>query len=360
MKNSAIQNETFLIPEKNKIASLIRTIKEEESETKSEVQTLEKNIKVASKELKIKEENQAKFQKKYRSLFEKRQKVSDTIDKKEDIIDKQNESLRKTEIRLNSITLQREQISSDIISLQEESEKYKGVEINTTKPDPQIKKEITMFEKFITEFGNVNLKAIEMYKAIKTEYDNLINNIKTLSEEREDVIGMIGQIEVKKKELFMTTFDVVNAHFKKFFSTLSSKGDASIVIENPERPFEEGVLVKVKLKGTKYLDIKSLSGGEKTMTALAFIFAIQEFEPASFIIMDEVDAALDKKNSELLSNMVSAYSSRAQFIVISHNEVVITQANTLYGISMDEHSTSKVTTLSLDDDIKKRIEPAAQ
>jgi chromosome segregation protein len=85
------------------------------------------------------------------------------------------------------------------------------------------------------------------------------------------------------------------------------------------------------------------------MTALAFIFAIQEFEPASFIIMDEVDAALDKKNSEMLSRLINSYTDRAQFIVISHNEVVITEANVLYGVSMNEHGASKITTLSLEE-----------
>ena len=95
------------------------------------------------------------------------------------------------------------------------------------------------------------------------------------------------------------------------------------------------------------MDIRSLSGGEKTMTALAFIFSIQEYEPASFYIFDEVDAALDKKNSEKFAQLIKKYSAKAQYIVISHNDNVITSANTLYGVSMDEHGISNVVSLKV-------------
>ena len=95
------------------------------------------------------------------------------------------------------------------------------------------------------------------------------------------------------------------------------------------------------------MDIRSLSGGEKTITALAFLFAIQELEPASFYVLDEVDAALNKRNSEKLANMIEAYSKIAQYVLISHNDNVISKADTLYGVSMDEHSMSKVVSLKL-------------
>ena len=119
------------------------------------------------------------------------------------------------------------------------------------------------------------------------------------------------------------------------------------MIENPAKPLECGVRIMVNLTGSKFLDIRSLSGGEKTMTALAFIFSIQEHEPASFYVFDEVDAALDKKNSAKLAQLIKKYSAKAQYIVISHNDNVITSANTLYGVSMDEHGISNVVSLKV-------------
>jgi len=94
------------------------------------------------------------------------------------------------------------------------------------------------------------------------------------------------------------------------------------------------------------MDLKSLSGGEKTMAALSFIFAIQEFEPSWFYLMDEVDAALDKRNSELLSKLIAKYSKGSQYIVISHNDAVITEAETIYGVTMQD-GVSKVVGLKV-------------
>jgi len=156
---------------------------------------------------------------------------------------------------------------------------------------------------------------------------------------------LINEIELKKKDLFMNTFNVVNENFKKTFQSLSAKGEAFLLIENPENIFEAGVRILVRLTGTKFLDIRSLSGGEKTLTALAFIFAIQEHEPASFYVLDEVDAALDKKNSQLLASLIKKYADKAQYIVISHNDSVVQFASTLYGISMDENGMSNVVSL---------------
>ena len=98
----------------------------------------------------------------------------------------------------------------------------------------------------------------------------------------------------------------------------------------------------------KYLDIRSLSGGEKTLAALALIFAIQEYQPASFYLLDEVDAALDKTNSDLLSKLIGKYSASAQYILISHNDEVITEAEQVYGVSMQQNGISKIMSLRFD------------
>lgn len=146
----------------------------------------------------------------------------------------------------------------------------------------------------------------------------------------------------------MRTFDVIDNNFKNFFTTLTSKGaEANLVLENQEDPFVAGVRINVKISGSKFLDIRSLSGGEKTLTALAFIFAIQEHEPASFYVLDEVDAALDKHNSEKLAKLIRKYSDKAQYIMISHNDNVVSEADVLYGVSMNEDGVSQVVSLKI-------------
>ena len=107
------------------------------------------------------------------------------------------------------------------------------------------------------------------------------------------------------------------------------------------------MIIKVRLTGKKFMDIRSLSGGEKTMTALAFLFAVQEHNPAPFYVLDEVDAALDKRNSESLARLVKDYGDRAQYLIISHNDGIISEADTLYGVSMNQHGISKVLSLKI-------------
>ena len=199
----------------------------------------------------------------------------------------------------------------------------------------------------VERLGNVNLKALEIYDSVEKEYNRLLDKKNLLLKEKDVVFVMINEIETKKTELFMKTFEIINEHFKEMFKAISSKGEAFLDLENPKDPLSEGVRIKVRISGKKFLDIRSLSGGEKTMTALAFIFAIQEHEPASFYIFDEVDAALDKHNSDKLSKLIKNYTDKAQYIIITHNDGLISEADTLYGVSMTSNSMSKVVSLKV-------------
>jgi len=251
-------------------------------------------------------------------------------------------------LRINTFNLERTKITAELSALEHEFKEYEGVKIDESKQEQTLRKEIGIWEGVLTRIGNVNMKALEIYDSIEKEYNELHNKKERLLLEKEDVLVMMNEIEVKKTELFSKTFNVVNDHFKNTFSLLTTKGaEASLMLEKPDSPFDGGLFIKVKLTGKRFMDIRSLSGGEKTLTALAFIFSIQEFEPASFYILDEVDAALDKRNSERLANLIREYTGKAQYIVITHNDGVISEADILYGISMNEHGMSQVTSLRI-------------
>ena len=136
----------------------------------------------------------------------------------------------------------------------------------------------------------------------------------------------------------------INEIFSKNFSQLSQKGNVFLDLEDKKEPFSGGVNVIVKTGHGKYFDVTSLSGGEQTMVALSLIFAIQELNPYCFYILDEIDAALDKRNSERLGGLLRKYMQKGQYIVISHNDEIITNATNLYGLSMHE-GISKVVSL---------------
>ncbi len=146
----------------------------------------------------------------------------------------------------------------------------------------------------------------------------------------------------------MKTFTQISDNFTRIFSKLATKGTAHLELENKENVFEEGtgIDVKIRLGKGKFLDTRSLSGGEKSLTALAFIFAIQEYKPYHFYLLDEVEAALDKRNSELLARLLQDYVKKAQYICITHNDAIIHASEKLYGISM-QNGASKVVSLKL-------------
>ena len=162
-----------------------------------------------------------------------------------------------------------------------------------------------------------------------------------------DSLKMIDEIETKKKEVFIKTFKNVEKNFSRIFSHLSPNGEAHIILENEESPFEGGVDIMARPGGKKVSSLRAMSGGEKTLTALAFIFAVQEYDPSPFYIMDEVDAALDKENTEKLAELLEQYSKRSQFIVISHNDSMMERADNLYGVNMNKLGESQVVNLKL-------------
>jgi chromosome segregation protein len=347
IKNNDAQVSNVLNPEKENISKILKQQDKEKAGFEDEKSALIKKIKEQEGSLKEKEAVEAKFFAQFKELFNKRNKLSEEISKNENEIYNKQEDSRRIEQKGNLVSLQGAEIRAQLSGMIEEYKQYEGVELFKDKPESEILKEIAQFEKLISDIGAVNMRALEIYEKIEKEYKTFIDKKDKILSEREDVLMMINEIDSKKRELFMKTYEIIDHNFKVIFGALSSKGEASLELEDKNDPFNGGLLIKVRISGTKFLDIKSLSGGEKTLTAIAFIFAVQEYDPAPFYIFDEVDAALDKKNSEQLALLVKNYAKKAQYIIISHNDGVISEADILYGVSMNEFGISKVTSLKI-------------
>ncbi|MEM3374634.1 MAG: chromosome segregation protein SMC [Candidatus Woesearchaeota archaeon] len=347
IKNIDVQINTILQPELDNIKKILKQHEKEEMDFKKEKESLVNLIKNQEKELKSKEETQKEFYNKFKELFKKRDKINNEINEIETKVYKKEDAKRNEELKLNSVSLENAKISAELEGVKQEYKQYEGIPIFENKDEEKIKKEIWEFEKMMQDIGAVNMKALEIYDAVEKEYKEVQEKKTTLIKEKEDVLVMMNEIETKKKDLFMNTYNVINENFKKKFTSLSSKGEATLELESPETIFDAGLNIKVRLTGKKFLDIRSLSGGEKTMTALAFLFAVQDHEPAPFYVLDEVDAALDKRNSEQLAQLIRKYVAKAQYIVISHNDGIISEADNLYGVSMNEHGISKVVSLRI-------------
>ena len=333
--------------EVEKIDNIIRQHTRERQEFVDEKNSLTEKLASMEQELQEKQKAQAEFHEKFKELFKRRADLNDKMNKCDSEIATLNSRIRDIEQHSNALNLDVARIKAELAGLEQENKEYDDVEPYDDKARDKINRELREFEKMKEDLGAVNMRALEIYDQVASEYSQLQEKKETLRQERSDVLVLINQIDSKKKELFMKTFEALEKNFKRIFASLLGKGQAEIVLENSDDPFAGGVEIKVKLSGKKFLDIRSLSGGEKTMTALAFLFSVQEYDPASFYVLDEVDAALDKKNSERLAELVRSYTKYAQYVVISHNDGVIREADNLYGVSMNEHGMSKVTTLEL-------------
>ena len=316
--------------EKQKIDEIIRKGEKDHEEFGEEVKKLREGLTTKKSVLKNKETTEKKFLQEFKSLYSKRDKINEFVRKQENGLIEEEAKIKIVEDKLNRANNDRARFSGELAGLQEEFKEYAGVKIRRNVDIAGLVYEIKKFDRLMKDMGNVNLRALEVYDEIHKKYKDILDKKEKLKLEKEDILNMMEEVDRKKQYSFMKTFKVLQQNFKQCFTQLSTKGEAFLELENKKNVFEGGVDIKVKIGSNRFLDIKSLSGGEKTLAALAFIFAIQEFNPASFYLLDEVDAALDKRNSELLSKLIRKYSEKAQYIVISHNDNIITENR--YGI----------------------------
>lgn len=321
--------------QKNDYDAMLKSLDEEKEQSAEQIKHLDAENRLKQMELRQKEKELEGFHEQFRSLIGKRQKLEAENQARDQKIIEIEEQSRKVEIELNTISIEQARSSTEFKALDAEFSQYQGVELDLEKSEEKLKEEIEEGEKLMLTMGSINLRALETFDAAENEYRVLVEKKDKLANEKDAVVQMMNEIEHNKKDLFLRTLKDVDDHFRRIFLQLSVKGDAYLELENSENPFEGGLRIKVKLTGDKFLDIRSLSGGEKTLTALAMIFALQEFEPAMFYVLDEVDAALDKHNSEKLAKLIRKYCDNAQYVVISHNDAVISEADTLFGVSMN-------------------------
>ena len=345
LKNTSNQIQ-ILLPEQSRNLAILKDQDKELNEFEQEIKSLKELIKKDEGSLNEKEKYEKKFYDEFKDFGQRREKINELLQNREITLIRLEENIRTVEQKINNISFDRAKLIAGLEDLQNEFEEFKSANIKKTANLDSLMKEIQKAEQELSILGNVNLRALEIYGEIEKEYNGLIEKKEKLKLEKQDVLNMMQEIETKKKDLFMKTFNEIDRNFRNIFASLSTKGQAYLELQDTENPFNAGLDIKVKIVSNKYLNIKSLSGGEQTLTALAFIFAIQEYQPASFYLLDEVDAALDKTNSEKLSKLISQYSKRAQYILISHNDNIITEAKNIYGVSMQD-GVSKVVSLRI-------------
>ena len=185
----------------------------------------------------------------------------------------------------------------------------------------------------INQIGPVNLKAIEEFSMINVEFEELKKKLDSLLEEKDAVMRIVQDVEKRRYEKFMETFNGISSNFTRIYKDLSG-GDGLLKLEI-ENNIDSGLFIEANPSGKKVINLDAMSGGEKTLTSLAFLFAVMQHYSAPFYVLDEIDAALDKANTKKIANLVKKYSKEIQFIVITHNDLTIAESDKIFGVSME-------------------------
>lgn len=202
---------------------------------------------------------------------------------------------------------------------------------------------VDRMKKRLENLGEVNPTAIEAFEEMRKRYEFILEQKNDLVSAKESLLQTIQEVEAKANQKFLETFNAVRENFQKVFKALFTEEDtADLVLENPENLAETGIDIIAKPKGKRPSSITQLSGGEKTLTATAMLFAIYLIKPAPFCILDEVDAPLDDANVGKFTNMIRKFSENSQFIIVTHNKQTMSAVDVIYGVTMQEAGVSKL------------------
>ena len=329
---------SFKQRELERIKISLKQLSREENDLDLDISELKKSFNEKQELLEKKKNQEEELSRKFQNLISERDNFGKRIRENEIQIASRQNVIQNIEHTINNLKIEKAKSDAGIENLEIEMLAYDGIEIIKSNKENLLER-LAKAEEIISQIGAVNLRAIEVYDSVKEKTE-------IISKEKESILKIIQEIDVKKKKTFLKTLNSLNEIFERNFSQVSIKGKVSLELENPKEPFEGGVAVTVKTGHGKYIDVTSLSGGEQTLVAISLIFAIQELSPYYFYILDEIDAALDKRNSERLANLLNKYMQKGQYIVISHNDEIISNATNIYGISMHD-GISKVISLKV-------------
>ncbi len=210
-------------------------------------------------------------------------------------------------------------------------------------PAEELQEKSDRMKKRLENLGEVNPTAIEAYTEMKKRYEFILEQKNDLVTAKESLLQTILEVEATANQRFLETFNKVRENFQKVFKALFTEDDtADMVLENPENLAETSIDIIAKPKGKRPSSINQLSGGEKTLTATALLFAIYLIKPAPFCILDEVDAPLDDANIGKFTNMIRKFSTESQFIIVTHNKMTMNSVDVIYGVTMQEPGVSKL------------------
>ncbi len=313
----------------------------------AEIQELQKSITLTESDIK----EQGELLKETEARYNQASSVGSDVVKQIELDRKELDGLKN---KLYELQMQNKDLDFKYLSIKERMlQGYKvDLDAQQAQEEPQVQaqaedvnllaQKIQALKEKIDSYGTVNLVAIEEYDELKQRYDFLNQQQNDLVTAKESLHEAILKINRTTRKMFLETFEKVCLEFRNYFRLLFNGGDAQVFLVDEQDPLESGIEIICRPPGKKLQNVLLLSGGEKSMAAIALIFAIFKVKPSPFCILDEIDAALDEANVDRFGRMLQEFSAISQFIVITHNKKTIANADLMYGITMEESGVSKI------------------
>ena len=322
------------------------SLEQDKEKSKIEIKQLEEELNVLSDKISVIDEKIGELVKQKEDIHNSLVELQTNSAVKLSEIERINEQIESFKARRRELEPQLKEAQDMLTDAGVDTEKLEPVEISIDELNAKIQR----LEKRMADLGDVNMRAITSYEEKSARKEELDNQIKTLSSERQSILEKMNGFEQQKKEVFMTTYTAINENFKDIYHQLS-EGEGRLILENEQDPLAGGMTIEAKPRDkTTNNKLGALSGGEKALTALALVFAIQKYLPAPFYALDEVDASLDTMNVERIADMIQKQSADTQFIVVSHRRPMIEAASRTIGVTQKEKGKTKVTGVKLRDD----------
>ena len=340
-KNSIEQYERDIISKENENSDL----KEEKEKNSNVVMDLSQNI----EELEKNEEQLQKEIEEHIKIYNSENRDIEVLNERENNLSNEERELSKdkskleTDLlhsndRLEKITEVIEKIKADIENINEKLTELTDVTAKTVEVEKlkSSKDYLRSLENKINNFGDVNLLAINEFKELKEKYDYLARERDDVVKSRKQVMDLIQEIDERIHEDFHTTYENINENFNKMCEETIRNTEGRLNIINPEDFDNCGIEIFVKFKNKKKQPLSLLSGGEKSMVAIAFIMAIFMYKPSPFTFLDEIEAALDEKNTKNLLSKLRDFTDKSQFILITHNKETMKESDSIFGVTMNK------------------------
>lgn len=272
--------------------------------------------------------------------------VQKQLDELEGDLHEKQVSLRETEVRKEGLIARvRDELEIDL------ADRYAEYE-HCEQDWEAVRSEIEELRGKISRLGNVNLDALTELEELTPRYEHLMAQQADLLNAIERLEALITELDEQSRTRFAESFERIRSQFQEMFRQLFGGGKADTILEDPENPLECGIEIIARPPGKEPQSLSLLSGGEKTLTAVALLLAVFKSRPSPFAILDEVDAALDESNVERFNNVLQEFLSQSQFIVITHSKRTMACADVLYGVTMEEPGVSKRVSVRFDDRVQ--------